>query len=92
MNHPLSKYLVCYDVADPKRLRRVHRSVRDWGVPVQRSVFEAELNPTQLAQLMAQLTTLIDATQDNIIVYRLGSHYECLGLGLSVPTEDVLFV
>jgi CRISPR-associated endonuclease Cas2 len=39
-------YLVAYDIADPKRLQRVHRTMRGYGDPLQYSVFRCILSPT----------------------------------------------
>jgi CRISPR-associated protein Cas2 len=30
-------FLLAYDIADPERLVRVHRTCRHWGVPIQYS-------------------------------------------------------
>jgi len=38
-----SVYLVCYDVADDKRLRKTYKKMRGFGDPVQYSVFRCEL-------------------------------------------------
>ena len=32
-------YLVCYDIADPKRLRHIHKVCQGYGEPWQYSVF-----------------------------------------------------
>lgn len=42
-------YLVCYAVTDDKRLRRVFRTMRDWGDHLQYSVFECQLTAADLA-------------------------------------------
>jgi CRISPR-associated protein Cas2 len=34
------RYLVSYDISDPKRLRKVARSLEGFGVRLQYSVFE----------------------------------------------------
>jgi len=86
------RYLVCYDICEPRRLRRVHRSVRDWGIPIQFSVFEIELNTEQLPQLLNQLRELIDENEDKVLLYRLSSHQECISLGVTVQRDDLLFL
>ena len=47
-------YLVCYDVADAKRLRRTYRKMRGFGDAVQYSVFRCELSPTEKQELQAK--------------------------------------
>ena len=46
-------YLVCYDVADDKRLRKTYKKMCGFGDPVQYSVFRCELSPTE-KQLMKE--------------------------------------
>ena len=41
---PAAAWLVCYDIAEPRRLARVWRAVREFGVPLQYSVFWARLD------------------------------------------------
>ncbi len=92
MSAHLAKYLLCYDICDPKRLRRVHRTVRDWGIPIQFSIFEVELNALQLKQLTQQLTEIIESDEDKIMLYRLTSKQKPIFLGVAVQTENLLFV
>jgi len=73
-------------------LRRVHRAVRDWGVPIQFSVFEIDLMPMQMEKLLAELTTLIEASEDKVTFYRLSPHQERISLGQAIATEDLLFI
>src|SRR5437870_5051974 len=40
-------YIVAYDIADPKRLQRVHRTMRGYGDPLQYSVFRCILSPSE---------------------------------------------
>lgn len=87
-----TKYLLCYDICNPGRLRKVHRLVRDWGVPVQYSVFELELRAGQLEQLTAELLALIREDEDKIIFYRLSPGQHPIMLGVEVQTDDLMFV
>ena len=45
-----STYLVCYDIHDDKRLRRVYKAMRDFGDHLQYSVFECQFTPIDLAK------------------------------------------
>ena len=42
-------YLVCYDITDDKRLRRVFKTCKNYGDHLQYSVFECDLNPKEKA-------------------------------------------
>ena len=38
-------YLVAYDICDPKRLRKVFKTMRGFGEHLQFSVFQCDLTP-----------------------------------------------
>ncbi|GEM_PF-1742914 len=62
-------YVLCYDIADRKRLAKVHRVVSKLMWRLQYSVYYAEVLPTQMTQLVAALEPLIDPKADDIRVY-----------------------
>lgn len=69
--------LVTYDVnvttrAGEKRLRHMAKSCLDYGVRVQNSVFECELEPAQWVEFKAQLLRIYDPDQDSLRFYMLG--------------------
>ena len=81
------KYLVCYDIAAPKRLHKVAKICESYGSRVQFSVFEASLNGIMLASLQAELRATIHHEEDQIIFIDLGRddhstpfHIEAMGL------------
>ena len=43
-------YLVCYDICDDKRLRKVFKTMRDFGDHLQYSIFECQFTPIDLAK------------------------------------------
>jgi CRISPR-associated protein Cas2 len=65
-------FLVCYDIADPKRLRRVHEITLDHGARVQLSIYECDLSRMQLASFKAQLAEVIHHTEDQVLFVHLG--------------------
>jgi CRISPR-associated protein Cas2 len=85
-------YLVCYDIADPKRLGRVHRFLREHGIPVQYSVFTAQATAKQLARIIAGLMHRIDRRADDVRIYPLPSRPETVSLGLQLFPEGVLLM
>ena len=48
-------YIVTYDVCDPKRLRRVFKTLKGYGDHLQLSVFRCELSHRELVELRARL-------------------------------------
>ncbi len=67
-----SSYLVCYDICDDKRLRKVFRTLRNWGDHLQYSVFECSLNTTELVRCKAQLSEIINHAHDQVLFVSLG--------------------
>ncbi len=63
--------IVAYDICDPTRLRQVHRTVRDFGDPLQLSVFACELTSLDRAVLEQRLLDIIDPTVDQVMFIRL---------------------
>lgn len=65
-------YLVAYDIQDPKRWRRVFRTVRGHGHRLQYSVFYCFLSPKERVLFVNDLDELIDHAADRVIIVNLG--------------------
>ena len=65
-------YLVAYDISDPKRLRRVHRTMRGYGDALQLSVFHCQLSAAERILMIEALTKIINMREDQIIIVNLG--------------------
>lgn len=71
MPSPGSDYLVSYDIACPKRWRRVFRLLQGYGEWMQLSVFRCRLDPRRHARMTAELDELIDTGEDRLLIARL---------------------
>ena len=89
-DHQAHLYLVAYDIADPKRLARVHAVLKKQGLPLQYSVFTVVIKRKALLRLMSSLAALIHTGQDDIRCYRLPSSTEMHTLGKQLFPEDVM--
>ena len=65
-------YLVCYDIADDKRLRKVFNICRNFGDHLQFSVFECDLSPSEKIALESGLGDIIDHDEDQVLFVHLG--------------------
>lgn len=65
-------YIVCYDVADQKRLRRVFKVCKDFGQHLQFSVFECDLTASEKLLFEEKLAAEIKREEDQILFIRLG--------------------
>lgn len=67
-----TSYLVCYDICDDKRLRKVHKLMRGFGDHLQYSVFECQLTPMDLVRCRSQLSEIIHHGEDQVLFVDLG--------------------
>ena len=65
-------YLVCYDICDNKRLRKVFKTMRNFGDHLQYSVFECHFTPTDLARYRHTLSEIINQHDDQVLFVNLG--------------------
>lgn len=64
-------YVICYDIVNDKRRRRIVKYLESYGVRIQYSVFESELNKNQLGKLIKGLKKEMDKKNDSIRIYAL---------------------
>jgi CRISPR-associated protein Cas2 len=69
--------LITYDVSvvsagGSRRLRNIAKTCLDYGVRVQNSVFECEVNPAQFVALKSELMSIYDPDEDSLRFYFLG--------------------
>jgi len=60
--------LVCYDVRDPKRYRRIYKILRGSGDPVQYSIFRSRLDDRESERLRWRLASVMDPKDALLIV------------------------
>jgi CRISPR-associated protein Cas2 len=65
-------YIVSYDIADDKRLRKVFKTCENYGNHLQFSVFECDLNPMERIHLENDLGKIINHDEDQILFIDLG--------------------
>ncbi|MBK8481685.1 MAG: CRISPR-associated endonuclease Cas2 [Proteobacteria bacterium] len=68
----MQRYIVTYDVCDPKRLRRAFEVLRGFGDHLQYSVFRCDLSQQALVELKAELHAVIDHDEDQVLLFDLG--------------------
>jgi len=65
-------YLVCYDIRDPKRLRRVHKVLKGYGEAWQFSVFFCVLKDIDRVRLQTDLEEQMNQKEDQVMILDLG--------------------
>lgn len=71
MNTQRTRYLIAYDIADSKRLYRVHKQVEAYAIGGQKSFYECWLTSHEFAKFKADLTALTDSAEDRVFIYQL---------------------
>jgi len=93
--------LVSYDVSTKTadgvhRLRKIAEVCLDYGLRVQNSVFECNVDPAQWESLKDQLLSMYNAEEDSLRFYFLGSNWkrrvEHHGKGKVQDIEDTLII
>ena len=67
-----TSYLICYDICDDKRLRKVFQTMRNYGDHLQYSVFECDLSPAEKIALEQKLSEIINYNEDQVLFVALG--------------------
>lgn len=65
-------YVVCYDISNDQRLRRVYKIMRGFGQHIQFSVFRCELSPRERIEMIAALTPVINHDEDQVLLVDIG--------------------
>jgi len=86
-------YLVCYDIREPKRLRRVHRLMKAYGEAWQYSVFYCALKAIDRVRLETALREIVNLGEDQVVIVDLGSNEEAAReaatvLGPALPEQE----
>lgn len=86
-------YIVCYDIADPKRLRLVHRTLKGYGEKWQYSVFFCVLKDIDRVRLEGDLKEIINNSEDQVLIIDYGpdetkARGNVTTLGASLPEQQ----
>ena len=91
-------YVVTYDIADPKRWRRVFRLMKGYGRWLQLSVFQCRLTARRRAELAARLEEAIRPQEDHVIILDVGPadavepRVESLGRAWAAPKREAIVI
>ena len=66
------RFLIAYDISDPKRLRQVCKIAEAYGERLQYSVFVCDLSPSELLRARAKMEEQMLMTQDSVVIVEVG--------------------
>lgn len=88
------RYLVAYDVCDPKRLRRTYKKMCGFGDALQYSVFQCALSDVELTLMREAIGAIINHAEDRVMIVDVGPldgraavAFQFLGVQWQVPAE-----
>ncbi len=81
-------YLVAYDVATPRRLKAALKLVRRYATGGQRSVHELYLTPAECQGLIEDMSALLQADTDRLLLLKLDPRSRVHTLGRAVAPAD----
>ena len=86
-----NRYIVCYDVTDPKRLNKTYKKMNGYGDPVQYSVFQCELSDMELLYMQDDLKEILNLQEDRVLIVNTGPSENDIGkhiLTMGVPLQS----
>jgi CRISPR-associated protein Cas2 len=85
-------FLIAYDIAHPRRLARVHRSVKSVAIPAQRSLYVVHTTANEVRAIRDVLAGLIDRHEDDVRIYPLPQRTRILHYGKRPLPDRLLLV
>jgi len=64
-------YMICYDISNPKRLRKTAKVLENFGIRIQYSFFQCEIKKNLLQKLTRRVLVEIDLNEDYFFIYPL---------------------
>ncbi len=87
-------YIIAYDIASPRRLRRVAKVLERYALRCQKSVFVADLSADQVQAVLEEARREMDESADLLQAWRLSSQgpVDRWNYGSVVPAETACIV
>jgi len=89
-------FAISYDIGDDRRRLKVAKVLKDFGERVQLSVFEANIEESQLERLRERVNEILDHEEDTVRIYPLCavcvSKVEIIGQGVLSQDPDFVII
>jgi len=93
------RYVVAYDVTDPKRLRVVYKKMCGFGDWLQYSVFRCDLSDVELTLMKAAVGAIINHAEDRLMIVDVGrvdgrgaGAFQFIGVARDIPANGAVIV
>jgi len=83
------RWIVAYDIRDPKRLQRVWRYLHKEGMRLQYSIYLLRGNSQEVQKVVLKLKELIDQRMDDVRIYPLTDTTRIWGMGTQFSNDGL---
>ena len=88
--------LLTYDISDDRLRRSLHKQLKEYGLPTQKSVFECDVDGLGLRRIRHLCASTIDLETDSVRIYPVcascSQRTKMSGLGIKVVRMDYMVV
>jgi CRISPR-associated protein Cas2 len=89
-------YLYAYDIPDNWRRTKIAKKLEQYGIRIQKSVFQCGISAGLSENLKRSLQRLINTEEDNLLIIPLCQNdlekVECLGVKIAIQHEDEKYI
>ena len=87
---------ITYDITDPKRLKQMHKFLKEFGLNTQKSVFECDIDNIAVKRIRRFCTENLDLSSDAVRIYKICSpctgRVTLSGQGIKITQLDYAIV
>lgn len=83
-------WLIAYDIAQPRRLGRVHRYVKSVAMPAQYSLYVANETAQGIRRIHGEMAQLINHREDDVRIYLLPKRTQVRHYGRRTLPEGLM--
>ncbi len=85
-------FLICYDIADPKRLAKIAKSLEKVSIRIQKSIFYyMEATAKDIEQIVTIIEKIINRDEDDVRVYKVDKNLSInLKRGIDLKKPNII--
>jgi len=88
--------IVTYDIADPRRLNRVAKVIKDYGTRVQKSKFEITVDHRTFLEMKVRIENTIEPSEDGVKYFpvcdKCAGTLEIIGQGIFIDPDEEYYI
>ena len=88
--------IVAYDIADVKRLARIAKIIKNYGIRVQKSIFEVDVTPRIFVEMKQRVENIIMPEEDGVKYFPLcekcAGTVEIIGQGVFTDPDEEYYI